>query len=590
MVYDNTVVTFAFRHASDRDLLKRDVVHARIIRLSLVVPPGKMLFRVIYSATHVFISVRQLQITPRRTGEHATVAVDCVGTQRAWGGGGYRPETQDAEGEGQSPCQADIALEEQAHAFFPLYPWLVGAAGKGISFLFSEWLGTGECFIVAAVLVSNACFVAAAVLLYRLGTVVMGDTLLAFGGALAFCTSPASVFFSTAYCESLYAALTFAGLLVLYSGGRVTTSKHYEASGLRIQGAMNGTIAERRGWQGAVRAWIAAALLSAATLARSNGIAAAGVLVLEKLRWMAGEARLFAANDGSPIKRRESGIIRSASKMRRQSAVQQADGGIRWRELPWARLFASAIATGVQVLLVVAPYVFIQVYAYYKFCGEGGDSAGDVQVAGLKELHPWCTWRVPSLYAYIQSEYWGVGAFKYYQLEQIPNFLLAAPALALTAFGTTQFFSAQFEGAGAREWSVSALAEAADDAGSAEKSAERRRWRSAWLTRAARTFFGAPALPHPASQPCERSGAAALVLQWALLGAFAVVCMNVQVATRFLAASCPPLHWWTATLVFPTRMNIRNVKPGTISSSLKWYLVLYFIAGSVLHAKFLPWT
>lgn len=511
-----------------------------------------------------------------RQGPKASITVDCAGTSRAWGGGRYRPETQDEEGEGQHRCRTDIALEEQAHAFFPLYPWLVGAAGKGISFLFPRYLGTGECLIVAAVLISNACFVAAALLLYGLGTVVMGDTLLAFRGALAFCVSPASVFFSTAYSESLYAALTFAGLLVLYSGASKKNSTHVEASGLRIQGA--------------VHAWIAAALLSAATLTRSNGIAAAGVLVLEKLRWMAGDAGLFVVNDDNRIERRRSAMARPASKIGRQSVVQQVGCGIRRRGLPWVRLVTCAIATGGQALLIVAPYVFVQIYAYYKFCGETGHSTGGLDVADAGELHPWCTWRLPSLYAYVQSEYWRVGAFKYCQLKQIPNFFLAAPALALTALGATQFFTAQFQGDRPSEWGVRDLAEAVDDAGSAEKHTTRRRWRSAWLTPAAKTFFGPPALPHPAAQPCERSGVAALILQWIFLGAFAALCMNVQVATRFLAASCPPLHWWTATLLFTGNTNSRSAILGKITSSLRRYLVLYFILGAVLHANFLPWT
>lgn len=398
----------------------------------------------------------------------------------------------------------------------------------------------------------------------------MGDTLLAFRGALVFCVSPASVFFSSAYCESLYAALTFAGLLVLLGGCESTNVVHGSKS--------------RRGWAGSVRAWIAAGLLAAATLTRSNGIAAAGVIVLEKLRWMADEARLFSMTGSTTTKTIQGIVTRSALKKRQQPTVDQVSCDIRWRELPWARLVSSAIATGLQALLVVLPYIFVQVYAYRKFCGGGGeDGTTVVDAALLAELHPWCKWRVPSLYAYIQSAYWGVGAFKYYQWKQIPNFLLAGPALILTACGTARFFTAQLH----REVRKSGVGvDGAADGRSAEQATKQ--WLlSAWLSRVARTFFGPRGLPHPASHPFTRSAAAALVLQWGFLAAFAAVCMNVQVATRFLAASCPPLHWWTATLVFP---GSTNVAPGTTAHSLRWYLALYFIAGAVLHPNFLPWT
>jgi Gpi18-like mannosyltransferase len=32
---------------------------------------------------------------------------------------------------------------------------------------------------------------------------------------------------------------------------------------------------------------------------------------------------------------------------------------------------------------------------------------------------PYCLQGGPSLYSYIQSQYWGVGLFKYYQLQQV---------------------------------------------------------------------------------------------------------------------------------------------------------------------------
>ena len=630
----------------------------------------------------------------------------------------------------QSPqCRRpDVPLQEQAHAFFPLYPWLVrwaAAALRALLLPIGLVLDKTSSLVFTAVLISNSCFVAAAVLLYRLGSAVTGDSLLAHRGALAFCVTPASVFFSTAYTESLFSALTFCGLLLLFSeGGRrrrrtssgrgATTSSGsgVSAMGSGARTATGGAAGGGGGssgnggggggstgpwWGGAVSAWAAATLLSLATLARSNGIAGAGVLVLEKLRWMAIDAGLFSHTDdndddnndnnnnaetharrpsssgaaaaaaaagSSPVaantrsKRPGSrgdtrsgadGIGGSGATATATAAAAAAagdgassssfrDGGA----VLWLRLPASLLATALQALLVIAPYLLVQAYAYRKFCtpgAAGGEDGGFYRQKGVEEgattaeeeeeallhliqrLHPWCAWRVPSLYAHVQSAYWDVGALRYYQWKQVPNFLLAAPALVLTAGGAARFFSAQ------RPRSLHAAAAApaapaadrseagkADGDGGEDSTRLLRGWAvmrlcPAWLERLAVVFFGPPGLPRAASPAFERTGAAALVAQWAFFAAFAAVCMNVQVSTRFLAAACPPLHWWTAAVLVgaagsgePAVSGVGAAKdtaaptagagsrPAAARTWLRWYLGAYFVVGAVLHANFLPWT
>lgn len=647
--------------------------------------------------------------------------IDCRGTARAWGGEKYehdgwvhtRREEAAAEKEGgdkygdgdggrlpkgdpQARCRPDVPLEEQAHAFFPLYPWLVrwaAAALRAVLLPVGFVMGRANSLILAAVFISNSCFVAAAVLLYRLGAVVTGDSLLAHRGALAFCVTPASVFFSTAYTESLYAALSFAGLLALFSEGRRRSraARPPLASGTGgFTGVSGGGVVS---WGGAANAWVAAALLSLATLARSNGIAGAGVLVLEKLRWIASDAGLFNQNahgnnsvavKGSRQALPSAGAAQSSPDTRGKgtgaadeprgtgggncgtavSATAAADcerNICRGRSaVPWLSLAASLVATALQALLILAPYVLVQAYAYRKFClagtetadglfsereGEengGGGSTTQEELARLviERLHPWCTWKVPSLYAHVQSAYWGVGALRYYKWKQIPNFLLAAPALVLTACGTARFFSAQLRivatpgsrktgGSDKDEGTIASVSSSSPERGTGG-GGDAAGWNCdgtmrlcpAWLSRLAAVFFGAPELPHPGSSPLERTGAAALVAQWAFLAFFAAICMNVQVATRFLAAACPPLHWWTASLLVRTRGGGGGASGGdwngeegsgsgaaigmaagdaavaggsggratTARTALRWYLGLYFVVGAVLHANFLPWT
>jgi phosphatidylinositol glycan class V len=68
--------------------------------------------------------------------------------------------------------------------------------------------------------------------------------------------------------------------------------------------------------------------------------------------------------------------------------------------------------------LIVSPIILHQAAAFVQFCTEG-------------ESPEWCQRRVPLIYSYVQAKYWNVGLLRYWTLSQIPNFLLAAPSLAL---------------------------------------------------------------------------------------------------------------------------------------------------------------
>ncbi|THG22747.1 hypothetical protein TEA_022742 [Camellia sinensis var. sinensis] len=61
------------------------------------------------------------------------------------------------------------------------------------------------------------------------------------------------------------------------------------------------------------------------------------------------------------------------------------------------------------------------------------------------QMRPWCKARVPLLYNYIQSHYWGVGFLRYFQLKQLPNFLLASPILSLALCSIIHYVKLQPE-------------------------------------------------------------------------------------------------------------------------------------------------
>ncbi|KAG8667608.1 ER membrane glycoprotein subunit of the GPI transamidase complex-like protein [Fusarium poae] len=77
------------------------------------------------------------------------------------------------------------------------------------------------------------------------------------------------------------------------------------------------------------------------------------------------------------------------------------------------------IAPVIGGILVAVGFVMPQVLAWMRYCNGGG------------EQRSWCGQRIPSIYTFVQAEYWDVGFLKYLTPNQIPLFLLAAPMLTI---------------------------------------------------------------------------------------------------------------------------------------------------------------
>lgn len=71
--------------------------------------------------------------------------------------------------------------------------------------------------------------------------------------------------------------------------------------------------------------------------------------------------------------------------------------------------------------LIAVAFFGVQYYAYTIYCTTSSTA-------------PWCSKRIPLIYSYIQSKYWNNGLFKYWTPNNIPNFLFAAPTLAIMYF------------------------------------------------------------------------------------------------------------------------------------------------------------
>ncbi|RPD56805.1 mannosyltransferase [Lentinus tigrinus ALCF2SS1-7] len=96
----------------------------------------------------------------------------------------------------------------------------------------------------------------------------------------------------------------------------------------------------------------------------------------------------------------------------------------------WRALYAVALSA-----LTLSPFLYHQYTAYRVFCTEPSESA---------PAPSWCNAVPPSVYTYVQAKYWNGGFMRYWTVAQIPNFVIAAPPLALLFVYTARYLRAAF--------------------------------------------------------------------------------------------------------------------------------------------------
>uniref|UniRef100_A0AC11DFL1 Zinc finger DHHC-type palmitoyltransferase 18 n=1 Tax=Ovis aries TaxID=9940 RepID=A0AC11DFL1_SHEEP len=200
---------------------------------------------------------------------------------------------------------------------------------------------------------------------------------------------------------------------------------------------------------------------------------------------------------------------------------------------------------------------------------------------------PWCSWELPLIYSYIQDVYWNVGFLRYYELKQVPNFLLAAPMAVLVAWATWTYVTTH-------PWLFLTLG--------MQRSKNKRT-----LEKPEPGFLSPRVFVYLVH-------AAALLL-------FGSLCMHVQVLTRFLCSSTPIVYWFSAHLLLDQEPLLRSLEampgkppaghppPGQkvprnsmmgllynwktcslVTRCILGYFVTYWLLGLLLHCNWLPWT
>ncbi|NXP00520.1 PIGV mannosyltransferase, partial [Certhia brachydactyla] len=322
------------------------------------------------------------------------------------------------------------------------------------------------------------------------------------------------------------------------------------------------------------QSWLSGLLFTLASAARANGMVNAGFFLYSR-----GKRFAFQLQGGS-------------ASLRKLSSL-------------WKQVLSLAASAALMCAGIFLPFALFQYYAYERFCGPGTGLAQSIpepllelardkgyRVAGMAGAKPpWCSQRFPVVYSYIQDAYWNVGFLRYFELRQIPNFLLALPVTLLGSWAAWTYVSTN-----PRHCLTLGLER--------RKSEERGE---------ARDGFCGPAV------------FVYLVHATALL-VFGFSCMHVQVLTRFLGSSSPILYWFPAHLlqehepllwstgtdnstsgkplqgkspsscgkgtsdnpVVRLLLNWRLITP--LSKSILGFFLGYWLLGLILHCNFFPWT
>lgn len=250
--------------------------------------------------------------------------------------------------------------------------------------------------------------------------------------------------------------------------------------------------------------------------------------------------------------------------------VAKAAFQTKWKNLPVliAEFFTSVVIT-------VVPFLCYQYYAFKLFCFHNPHNLpevihshlvdGNFTVRGEK-IPVWCDKSIPVSYSYIQSHYWNVGFLRYFEWKQVPNFLLAFPALLLVVLYALFYVRENFD-----------------------------------------IRFGSNPFKngHSPVHPIFRRDAGVFAAHSIFLGLFTFFFAHVQISTRLIGSSCPAFYWIMCWLMDDKGKKSQGPKNRTSMEQLsllreqdlsasgkcvRFYCFSYVVAGTAMFVNHLPWT
>lgn len=287
-----------------------------------------------------------------------------------------------------------IAMEgyqnDYQFVFYPLYPWLLSYTSYIIRqlntyYLQLQWITTlssQELIIIIGLLVNFICFI--------MSYYILKNIMLQLGYKQSYINivcqcyalNPASIFYTTIYTESLYTMVSWLGFLLYLT-------KHYKIYSV--------------------------VPFMLASFIRSNG---SFNLIFIFIIWITKIYKHFSIIN---IKENISNYY----------------------------LFYSFIETCLVGLGILLPTLLWNYYAYYQLCIQSKINMDfiiyeEVNVSIYNNIisidsdtnNIICMNRniIPKVYSYLQSKYWNIGFLNYYELKQIPNFIIALPIILISIY------------------------------------------------------------------------------------------------------------------------------------------------------------
>ncbi|XP_012529446.1 GPI mannosyltransferase 2 isoform X2 [Monomorium pharaonis] len=414
---------------------------------------------------------------------------------------------------------------ENTLAFYPLYPTMIRIVAVIMTKILPLF-NIQSAMIIAAILINFVCFVKSAIIFYDLTEHVFQNTVTSYKAAILYCINPASIFFSAIYSESMFAYLTFYTMLG------------------SIEGISNIYFP-----------------LALSTLVRSNGI----------------------VNIGFPIYFELKKALCNSERLKKQQKHNVLS--ILWHILKLIKL--KTYFTILSILIIsLFPFILLQIYNYMKFCTSTFDKTllpvDILQYATENNLilpgrtdSIWCNASVPLAYSYVQKTYWNVGFFRYYQLKQIPNFILALPILYIMLQCIKEF-----------------ACEYSDELYLLEFFCSKTKSKSNIKVK-----------KYPLNM-------FVFIIQGLFLTMFCLFFVHIQVSTRLLASATPLIYWYCALIMShkcADHIDLHYERNENMYSKWKvfflsqkhytlqdkfvlFYFLGYTLVGCLMFSNFLPWT
>jgi GPI mannosyltransferase 2 len=229
------------------------------------------------------------------------------------------------------------------------------------------------------------------------------------------------------------------------------------------------------------------------------------------------------------------------------------------------RISIVVVKTGLIVVFATVAFVSCQWYFYSLFCKNTNHrwpqhivdygKSKELKMPGSEFHPPWCTYRLPISYGYIQNHYWDVGFLKYYQFKQIPNFLLAAPIVVTIFYHCVKFLVSNKD--------ITVRLNLFDLKSQAVE-------RIPMATRQQFVFF----------------------VHALALTTFCALFVHIQVSTRMLCSSSPVLCWIFAKYFHDSEKpnQTKQLDNQRVKVLILLYCLSYCLIGTVMFCNFLPWT